>query len=330
MGAITMTTRKRLRIAVWIVLIAIGGLAGVSYLHPFHTRISRSDGSLIGVSIRDGIIKIFHLSAESNATHIQASRLQNLADRLTGVSPRGLPWYRNVQLSSNLLRPLGINRTGVKETPIRYVGVGGSVIPPLLAFFLIVWAVKRRRQLVGAIREIIRPSDRHTVRPFRRVIHRSLVVILGLATLLSVGMWVISHMDLFPDYSRVIDQDSLLLIDVSRGRVEVVYASPIAKGTIIPNHDFALAGFRWNQRTFQSEHRIVEVVFPCWVPIMLFSIWPVIAFVRRPYRRAARRAEGCCLNCGYNLTGLVEPRCAECGTATCPDRVLRPPCVIPS
>ena len=59
-----------------------------------------------------------------------------------------------------------------------------------------------------------------------------------------------------------------------------------------------------------------DFVFPCWVPVLLFSAWPIIAFRRGPYRRAAERAKGFCFECGYNLTGLVKPRCPECGIPT--------------
>ena len=64
-----------------------------------------------------------------------------------------------------------------------------------------------------------------------------------------------------------------------------------------------------------------DVAFPSWAPVVLFAAWPIIAFLRGPYRRAARRGKGLCLECGYNLTGLVEPRCPECGIPTCPDKV---------
>lgn len=35
----------------------------------------------------------------------------------------------------------------------------------------------------------------------------------------------------------------------------------------------------------------------------------------RHIRRRRRYLTGRCINCGYNLTGLTEPRCPECGTA---------------
>jgi hypothetical protein len=54
-------------------------------------------------------------------------------------------------------------------------------------------------------------------------------------------------------------------------------------------------------------------LFPLWCPLVLFSIYPAVAFIRGPVRRWRRRRHGLCLRCGYNLTGLTEPRCPECG-----------------
>jgi len=57
----------------------------------------------------------------------------------------------------------------------------------------------------------------------------------------------------------------------------------------------------------------LQLRFPLWVPFVLFSIYPTIAFVRGPYRRHRRRKKGLCLKCGYNLTGNVSGVCPECG-----------------
>ncbi len=60
----------------------------------------------------------------------------------------------------------------------------------------------------------------------------------------------------------------------------------------------------------------VEVVrLPVWLPSILFAAYPAFAFIRGPLRRYRRRKKGLCIKCGYNLMGLPEPRCPECGTA---------------
>jgi hypothetical protein len=53
----------------------------------------------------------------------------------------------------------------------------------------------------------------------------------------------------------------------------------------------------------------------CEVMILLFAAYPTIAFIRGPVRRWRRRRRGCCLNCGYDLTGNVSGVCPECGEA---------------
>lgn len=50
-----------------------------------------------------------------------------------------------------------------------------------------------------------------------------------------------------------------------------------------------------------------------WLPIALFGIFPLFAFIYGPLRRHRRRKHNQCLRCGYSLTGLTEPRCPECG-----------------
>ena len=57
-----------------------------------------------------------------------------------------------------------------------------------------------------------------------------------------------------------------------------------------------------------------SLILPLWALVILFGLWPLWCFFRGPLRRARRRAAGCCPPCGYNLTGLIEPRCPECGT----------------
>ena len=53
--------------------------------------------------------------------------------------------------------------------------------------------------------------------------------------------------------------------------------------------------------------------FPLWFPLIFFGAYPTLAFIRGPLRRYRRRKRGLCVKCGYNLTGLTEPRCPECG-----------------
>lgn len=53
------------------------------------------------------------------------------------------------------------------------------------------------------------------------------------------------------------------------------------------------------------------------IPTGLFAILPAVEVAlgtRRLYRRRKRRKMGRCAECDYDLRGLPEPRCPECGT----------------
>ncbi len=54
------------------------------------------------------------------------------------------------------------------------------------------------------------------------------------------------------------------------------------------------------------------VLFPVWIAFLLSVSVTMILFYG-PLRRRRRRKHNQCIQCGYSLTGLPEPRCPECG-----------------
>ena len=64
---------------------------------------------------------------------------------------------------------------------------------------------------------------------------------------------------------------------------------------------------------YYSYQHIVSYDVSLWAVAVLFGAYPALAFIRGPVRRWRRRKRGLCIHCGYNLTGLTEPRCPECG-----------------
>lgn len=55
---------------------------------------------------------------------------------------------------------------------------------------------------------------------------------------------------------------------------------------------------------------------PLWVVFLAFAGYPVLSLIAGPLRRRRRRSRNQCVGCGYNLTGLTEQRCPECGRTT--------------
>lgn len=61
-------------------------------------------------------------------------------------------------------------------------------------------------------------------------------------------------------------------------------------------------------------HSIIVNV-PYGMLVAIFLVFPTIALLTHPRRRETfRRRHGLCVKCGYNLAGLTELRCPECGT----------------
>lgn len=67
-------------------------------------------------------------------------------------------------------------------------------------------------------------------------------------------------------------------------------------------------------------YRVYMIGIPLAVVTPLFAISPLIAVFRGPVRRVWRVRRGCCISCGYDLTGNVSGVCSECGAELAPSR----------
>ncbi len=60
-----------------------------------------------------------------------------------------------------------------------------------------------------------------------------------------------------------------------------------------------------------------RVDLPRWTSLLaliLLGTYPITTYARGPLRRYNRRRNGCCIDCGYDLTGNESGVCPECGT----------------
>ena len=58
--------------------------------------------------------------------------------------------------------------------------------------------------------------------------------------------------------------------------------------------------------------RVHSIEFHAFLLVAVFGAYPVRALLLPSARRARRKGRGLCINCGYDLRGLVERRCPEC------------------
>ncbi len=70
---------------------------------------------------------------------------------------------------------------------------------------------------------------------------------------------------------------------------------------------FFLTSFR------HGPNRTTWLVFPFWLSTAFLVVVGALPIYRGPIRRQWRRWRGCCITCGYNLTGNRSGRCPECG-----------------
>ncbi len=103
------------------------------------------------------------------------------------------------------------------------------------------------------------------------------------------------------------------------GMLHAVHAAPRDQTTAGDGE--ARFGPFYAKRVLVGSVRASGVGVPFWLVFAMLAIGPTAAFMRGPLRRRRRRKHGECIRCGYNLTGLTEPRCPECGRAFAPHAV---------
>ncbi len=158
------------------------------------------------------------------------------------------------------------------------------------------------------------------------VIRKALIVVLSMATVAVVATWVLRNVaDRVPAYSKAPSySETSYTVMLLRGGFFVTYFKPVPLTFIWQNTHrahvkfggFLLASGRYTERhgDFVAVGYKRSIECPYWFAFLLLAFYPTITFIRGPMCRRRRRKQGHCLTCGYNLTGLTEPRCPECGT----------------
>lgn len=78
---------------------------------------------------------------------------------------------------------------------------------------------------------------------------------------------------------------------------------------------YKLQRYSWHFTNSHAHLNGTNVIFPLWLPLALFFLYPALREVARYHERARtrRRTAGLCVACGYDLRASTN-RCPECGT----------------
>lgn len=74
----------------------------------------------------------------------------------------------------------------------------------------------------------------------------------------------------------------------------------------------------------QKAVEATTIEFRSWIVLLLVFLWPLLAYMRGPLRRAWWQKDGRCSVCGYNLSGNINGVCTECGSNIDLNAFVRP------
>ena len=129
-----------------------------------------------------------------------------------------------------------------------------------------------------------------------------------------VSLWFQLSHKLTPDAAFVVDE-GYLSIAYFEGDVTAVLEHPIG----ITGHGYLRAGLTWPRIgkdwvISSSYYGGIWIGLPLWLLLLLTAI-PTAWLWHRDRRRVR---PGCCLRCGYDLTGNTSGVCSECGLPATP------------
>jgi hypothetical protein len=139
--------------------------------------------------------------------------------------------------------------------------------------------------------------------------------------LLTLALWGASYLNIFyrsgwQDTFRL-GRGSIIWLRSSPGqRQSWRGVKPIANVTNPSPRVDGFDGLKTNWRFSRTWHfgGVVRTVLPLWIPSSVFAVCSAGSLFFSHRRRRQRIKSVLCIRCGYNLHGLPEPRCPECGT----------------
>jgi hypothetical protein len=149
-----------------------------------------------------------------------------------------------------------------------------------------------------------------------------IAVLLALGALATLGVGLASYWRDMPReglwISGTVDEPQTQLAALG-GTLYAVYCEPRPQSALAETQ-MAYAGFSFKTTTFGGT-LARGVGAPFWAPAVLLLPYPILVLARGPIRRRRRRRKGLCIHCGYDLRGLTETRCPECGETFEPERL---------
>lgn len=118
-------------------------------------------------------------------------------------------------------------------------------------------------------------------------------------------------------YRGLLTEERWLEADFDDGNIELAYAvksfrSAPRRGITKRMGSFGI--IRIGSGSSYGRWRYYVLIVPLWMVVAALFI-PSSFILKRELVQRHRAKRGECTGCGYNLTGLAEPRCPECGRA---------------
>ena len=144
------------------------------------------------------------------------------------------------------------------------------------------------------------------------MIRKAIIVVLTMLAVVVAVAWAASYVA--PQVGGPVSDTGFQLWWLREG---LFYVYTIQNGHLLSwnssDHVLRLPGLQLEWIPAQRSGKYWRLYLYLWMPFVVFSIYPVITFMRGPLRRHRRRRKGLCGACGYDLTGNVTGVCSECG-----------------